>query len=120
MARNLDMEKIAKGLGAQQVGAVHSSGGYFGALQVAAEVAARFRVPPRGGRATDPKWTERRLIPLSPETLRRLEELADHLHVTPLQVAALLLERTVSKIADEEAAQLAQSARPSSSASRLR
>jgi hypothetical protein len=72
-------------------------------------VAERFRVPSGGGRATDPKWTERRLIPLSPETLRRLEELADRLHVAPLQVAALLLEGTVSRIGDEEAAQLARS-----------
>jgi hypothetical protein len=120
MKRQLDMEKIAKGLGAQRAGVVRSSGGYFGAMQLAAEVAERFRVPPGGGRATDPRWTERRLVPLSPETLRRLEELADRLHVAPLQVAALLLERTVSRIADEEAAQLAQSARPSTAASQRR
>jgi len=110
MEKRLDMEKIAKGLGAKRVGVVHSSGGYFGAMQLAAEVAERFRVPRGGGRATDPRWTERWLIPLAPETLQRLEELADRLHVAPLQVAALLLERTVSKIPDEEVAQLAQSA----------
>ncbi len=120
MEKRLDMEKIAKGLGAKRVGVVHSSGGYFGAMQLAAEVAERFRVPRGGGRATDPRWTERRLIPLAPETLQRLEELADRLHVAPLQVAALLLERTVSKIPDEEAAQLAQSALRSKAPSRLR
>lgn len=120
MERRLDMEKIAKGLGAQRVGVVDSSGGYFGAMQLAAEVAERFRIPSGGGRATDPIWSERRLIPLSPETLRRLEELAVRLHVSPLQVAALLLERTVSRIADEEAAQLAQSAQPTTAALRLR
>ena len=113
MKRKLDMEKIAKGLGAQRVGVVRSSGGYFGAMQLAAEVAQRFRVPVSGGRATDPRWTERRLIPLSPETLQRLEELANRLHVAPLQVAALLLERTVDRIADEEAAQLTQPAQRS-------
>jgi hypothetical protein len=118
MEKRLDMEKIAKGLGAQRVGKVRSSGGYFGAMQVAAEVAKRFRVPSGGGRATDPNWTERRLIPLSPETLQRLEELADRLHVAPLQVAALLLEKTINRIADEEAAQLAQSR--SSTAPQLR
>jgi hypothetical protein len=110
MRQQLDMEKIAKGIGAQRVGKVSSSGGYFGAMDLAAEVAARFRVPRGGGRATDHKWTERRLIPLSLETLRRLEELADRLHVAPLQVAALLLEKTVGRIADEEVAQLARSA----------
>jgi len=107
------MEKIAKGLGAQRVGVVRSFGGYFGAMQLAAEVTERFRVPPGGGRATDTRWTERRLIPLSPETLRRLEVLADRLHVAPLQVAALLLEKTIDRIADEEAAQLTRSDRQS-------
>lgn len=41
MEKRFDMEKVAKGLGAQRVGVVHSSGGYFGAMQVAAEVAER-------------------------------------------------------------------------------
>jgi len=110
MGQRLNMDKIAKGLGAQRVGPVRSSGGYFGALQLAAEVAGRFRVPKGGGRATDPGWTERRLIPLSPATLRRLEELADRLHVAPLQIAALLLEKSVDRVAEEEVAQLARSA----------
>jgi hypothetical protein len=111
MAHKLDMGKIAKGLGARRMGSVRSSGGYFGALQLAAEVAERFRVPQRGGRATDPGWTERRLIPLSPETLRRLEELADRLHVAPLQVAALLLEESVGRIDADDDADLARSAK---------
>jgi len=29
---------------------------------LAAEVAARFRVPQGGGRATDPSWSEQRLV----------------------------------------------------------
>jgi hypothetical protein len=37
-------------------------GGYFGAIQWAAEVAARFRVPEGGGRPTDPSWIEKRLF----------------------------------------------------------
>ena len=56
---NLDMEKIAKGLGAERRGKVAAGGGFFGALQVAEEVRARFRVPAKGGRATDLTWTER-------------------------------------------------------------
>ena len=72
MSEKLDMDRIAEGLGAQRKGKVKSTGGYFGAMQLTAGVTTRFRVPPRGGRATDPSWTERRLIPLSPSTLKRL------------------------------------------------
>ena len=46
MSTTLDMERIAKELGAERRGKVSAHGGYFGALQLAAEVAAsRFRVP---------------------------------------------------------------------------
>ena len=110
MTRQLDMDKIAEGLGAKRVGKVRSSAGYFGAMQLASEVARRFRVPPGGGRPTDPEWTERRLIPLSRGTLKRLEELASRLQVAPLQMAALLLEKTVASIRDEELQQLPQAA----------
>ncbi len=54
MGPNLDMERIAKALGAERRGKVSPLGCYFGALQLAAEVAARFRVPAGGGRPTDP------------------------------------------------------------------
>jgi hypothetical protein len=52
MVEAMDMERIAKGLGAERRGKVSPRGGYFGALQFAAEVAARFRVP-EGARATE-------------------------------------------------------------------
>ena len=58
MGSSLDMERIARELGADRVGKVSPRGGYFGAVQLAAEVAARFRVPEGGGRATDPSWSE--------------------------------------------------------------
>ena len=46
MSTTLDMERIAKELGAERRGKVSAHGGYFGALQLAAEVAAsRSRVP---------------------------------------------------------------------------
>jgi hypothetical protein len=45
----LDMERIAKELGAERRGKVSAPGGYFGALQLTAEIAARFRVPEGGG-----------------------------------------------------------------------
>lgn len=120
MKRKLDLDRIAKKLGADRMGNVRVSGGYFGAMQLAAEVAQRFRVPPGGGRATDPQWTERRLIPLSPATLERLEEMADTLHAAPLQIAAILLEKSVSGIGEEEISELRESAPPYGSRSRKR
>ncbi|HEX9693325.1 MAG TPA: hypothetical protein VGA22_14625 [Gemmatimonadales bacterium] len=109
MTTRLDMDKIAKGLGAERRGKVSATGGYFGALQLLAEVEAKLRVPRGGGRPTDPRWTERRLVPLAPETLDRLEELTakirkhGNLGVEPMQLAGLLLERTTQQLSDEEA-----------------
>ena len=44
MSTTLDMERIAKELGAERCEKVSAHGGYFGALQLAAEVASRSRV----------------------------------------------------------------------------
>ena len=63
----LDMDMIAKRLGAVRRGTVTSRGGYFGALQLAAEVQARFHVPARRGQATDHQQAEQ-LAPVPPET----------------------------------------------------
>src|SRR6266851_5479016 len=104
MKRQLDMDKIAKGLGAQRSGKVGISGGYFGAMQLLADIEARLRVPARGGRRTDPRWTERRLVPLAPRTLKRLEEITVKVrergsaNLEPMQLAALLLEKTAEQI----------------------
>ena len=102
----LDMDKIAAGLGAERRGEVYATSGHFGAMQLVAEVQARFRAPTGGGRSTDPSWTEKRLVPLAPKTLGRLEHLAAMMStqgntVAPLQVAALLLEQAVAA-ADEK------------------
>jgi len=111
----LDSNKIARGLGAQRRGKVRASGGYFGALQLLAEIEARFRVPAGGGRATDPCWTERRLVPLTAQTLARLEELAarlpeqSHVALEPMQLAGLLLEKTTEQVSALEADQLLRS-----------
>ena len=102
MSAKLDMEVIAKALGAERCGKVSARGGYFGALQLAAEVEARFRVPEGGGRATDPSWSEHRLIRLSPKTLEQLEKLADQTHASPMQVAALLLEGAVQRVVNQD------------------
>lgn len=106
------MNKIAKGLGAKRRGKVTSTGGYFGALELSAAIEARFRVPAGGGRATDPSWTERRLVPLAPRTLERLEHLAAGVRersgvtVQPMQLAALLLEKSAEELSDAEATEL--------------
>src|SRR5579859_5180993 len=100
MGESLDMERIAKELGAKRCGKVSPRGGYFGAVQLAAEVATRFRVPQGGGRATDPTWTEQRLVRLSAKTLEQLEKLAKQAQASPMQVAALLLERAVRTVSD--------------------
>src|SRR6266446_5395942 len=100
MKTQLNMDKIAKALGAERHGKVRAVGGYFGAMQLLADIEARFRVPTGGGRPTDPAWTERRLLPLAPRTLKRLEELTAKVrkhggpNVEPMQLAALLLEKT--------------------------
>src|SRR5437667_8968252 len=109
MKRNLDMNKIARGLGAERKGRVSATGGYFGAMQLLANIEARFRVPVGGGRATDPGWTERRLVPLAPRTLQRLEAITDSVrqhsgvNVEPMQLAALLLEKTTEQLSEDEA-----------------
>ena len=124
MKRRLDMEKIARGLGADRRGKVLAKGGHFGAMQVLADVEATFRVPAGGGRPTDPRWTERRLVPLAPQTLERLEEITSRvrehggLNVEPMQLAALLLEKTTKQVSDAEAEKLVRPRRRSTSARR--
>jgi len=109
MKTPLDMDKIAKGLGGERVGPVSAKGGYFGALTLAADIAARFKTPQTGGRPTDPKWTERRQLPLRRETLQRLEKLSAQIRergggeVHPMQLAALLLEKAAENVTDAEA-----------------
>ena len=106
------MDKIARGLGAQRRGKVSASGGYLGAQQLLADIEARFRVPSGGGRPTDASWTERRLVPLAPRTLKRLEEIAAEvrarggLSVEPMQLAALLLEKKAEELSEGEAESL--------------
>ncbi|MBX3183860.1 MAG: hypothetical protein KIT72_07035 [Polyangiaceae bacterium] len=111
MKTRLDMDKIAEGLGAERRGKVKAGNGYFGAMQLLADVEARFRVPAGGGRPTDPRWSERRLLPLAPKTLKRLEQLSAKarergVNVGPMQLAAVLLERTAEQLSEEGAEKL--------------
>ena len=107
MKPRLDMNKIAKGLGAERRGPVSAKGGYFGALGTAADLAARLKVPENGGRRTDPSWTERRQLPLRRQTLERLQRLAARIRkqggdLHPMQLAALLLEKATQDLSDDE------------------
>lgn len=112
MKAKLDSEKIAKGLGAESMGKVASSGGYFGALQLVADIKARLRVPAGGGRPTDPDWTEKRLVPLRPRTLERLEDFTARIRglggvkIEVMQFAALLLEKKVEQLSWKETKKL--------------
>lgn len=118
--RQLDMDKIARGLGIERRGRVSAAGGYFGAMQLLADIEARFRVPRLGGRSTDPSWTERRLLPLAPRTLKRLEEIATKVrehgraNIQPMQLAALLIERTTEQLSEGDAERLVRSKRRAS------
>jgi hypothetical protein len=117
MKPHLDMNRIARGLGAERKGKVSATGGYFGAMQLLADIGARFRVPVGGGRATDPGWTERRLVPLAPRTLKRLEAITEGVKarsgvsVEPMQLAALLLEKTTEELSEDEAKDLVRARR---------
>ncbi len=110
--KNLDKTKIAKILHAERKGKVSAKGGYFGAMQLLADVNKRFQVPQGGGRPTDPAWTERRLLPLRPETLKRLQTISNriqkhqHVSIEPMQLAALLVEKTTDELTEEEVEEL--------------
>ncbi len=112
MKTQLDMDKIAKGLGAERRGKVTAGGGYFGAMQLLTDIEGRFRVPSGGGRRTDPAWTERRLLPLAPRTLKKLEEIVARVrehggaNLEPMQLAAILIEKTTEKLSEEDAEEL--------------
>ena len=60
-----------------------------------------------------PEWTERRLLPLTPKTLTRIEDLAAKLRsksgigIEPMQLAGLLLERIANAIGDDDLDDLA-------------
>ena len=102
--KKIKMDKIAKRLGAERRGKISATGGYFGAAQLAEEVATRFQVPAGGGRSTDPSWDKKRLVPLASDTLKSLEKLAKEIsrdgqvRVEPMQLAGLMLEKLVELV----------------------
>ena len=117
-ARKLDHAQLSRVMGSTIRGRASAKSGFFGALQLAETVRRRFRLPTRGGRARDPRWTMKRLIPVKPETLARLERLADEVsglveyRVEPLQVAAVLIERDLERLSERELVEAVTSAGP--------
>ena len=89
-------------------------------MQLVADIEARLLVPAGGGRRTDPQSTERRLIPVAVRTLERLEKLTarvrEHagVNIEPMQLAALLLEKTTERLSKDDAEKLLASRRRTS------
>jgi hypothetical protein len=100
----VNIDKIAKKLGATRRGRVEARSGYFGAMELVAEVQRRFNVPPTGGRATDASLTVQRQIALQERTYKRLVTMAERLtkatgkSIGPLQVGTVLLERAADEL----------------------
>jgi hypothetical protein len=109
MAENID--RIAKRLGAEVVCQVPEvGGGVFGMTRLAGIIQAlRARLEPsqgqRPGRPTDPRWVHHPKVPMTSATQEALERLADlastsDRKVSPMQVAAQLLEQAVAEAAE--------------------
>lgn len=104
MAKNI--RRIARGMGADLVAKVSDAGGgAFGAARLAAELRERLVPAPgiRTGRPTHLGWDQRPKVPMSSKTLKRLEQLAEECstpkrRVSPMQVAAQLLEQSVAQV----------------------
>ena len=103
MARKI--EALARKLGAEVVGTVPDySAGAFGVAKLARTLRERLE-PGRGrrpGRPSNPRWSKRSKVPLAAETEERLEQLArllsdEHRKVSPMQVAAQLLEEATRR-----------------------
>lgn len=108
MAKN--REKLAALLGAKIVGQIPEvGGGAFGMARLAHILHQRL-TPSQGerpGRPTDASWVHRPKVPMSEATYRTLVEIAESIStaerkVSPMQVAAQLLEETIHHIPGAE------------------
>jgi hypothetical protein len=107
-----DVTKIAKLLGAQIVAQVpHTGGGAFGAARLAHIITTlQARLTPgqgkRPGRPSVVTWTVTPKVPMSAETEAKLARLAaqastSERKVSPMQLAAQLLEEALANLPDE-------------------
>ena len=103
------IEKLAQSLGAKHVAEIPDVGpGAFGAARLRAIVRTLHSSlePSRGlrpGRPTNPNWTRHPKVPMSDDSQRKLELLAEQAStkdrkVSPMQVAAQLLEESLARI----------------------
>jgi hypothetical protein len=101
----IDPQEFAQLLGAKIAGEVPDvGGGPFGMARLA-HVMHQTLTPSQGerpGRPTNPNWATRRKVPMSTATLRKLIQLAEGMStperkVSPMQVAAQLLEEAISQ-----------------------
>lgn len=102
MAKNI--KSLAKKLGADVVERVPEyTAGAFGVAALANVLKERLE-PGKGkrpGRPSNPNWVKRPKVPMAAETEQRLKELArllsdDERQVTPMQVAAHILEEATA------------------------
>jgi hypothetical protein len=101
----IDPQEFARLLGAEIVGEAPDGGGPFGMARLARVMHQRL-APSRGerpGRPTNPAWSVRPKVPMSEATAQRLAEIAEAMStprrkVSPMQVAAQLLEEAVSHL----------------------
>lgn len=107
MAKNV--KRIAKKLGARVVGQVpDTGGGAFGMARLAEVLSARLE-PSKGirpGRPSDPSWVHYGKVPMSDETIEKLADIAESVSsgehkVSPMQVAAQLLEDGIESYSDD-------------------
>jgi hypothetical protein len=106
MAKNID--QIAKKLGATRIAEIpETGGGAFGAARLFHIVQQlRSRIIPGRGRPTESNWVQHPKVPMSDTTKRRLTRLAMKAStadrkISPMQVAAQILEDAVASIPDE-------------------
>jgi hypothetical protein len=106
------VKQIAEALNAEIIGQIPATGGgAFGAARLARVVSVlRARLQPsmgiRPGRPTSKDWQLRSKVPMSPRTRSKLRRLALEMStkerkVSPMQVAAQLLEDAVASCAGE-------------------
>ena len=123
-----DPQEFADLLGAKIIGEVPDvGGGPFGMARLARLMHQRL-TPGQGerpGRPTDASWESRPKVPMSEETRVRLAQIAQQMstperQVSPMQVAAQLLEEAVSRVtlgkAANAIAEAPQESKPSASA----
>lgn len=109
------IESVAAAMGAKVTGTIPEvGGGAFGAERIARILSERL-APSRGlrpGRPSNREWVKRPKVPMSEETFSVLVQFADEISrrqgrkVSPMQLAAQILEEGVSSLAENTANQI--------------